>query len=822
MFSQRTEREMFSIEKRQTPPSMLLLWGSRLFPVVLRMGEVWFFTLSHLVLFILLRVGFLSENHAAVESFISAATHSINFVTVMLSFYLVIFNNSCYDRYATFYSACIKMQGSIQEIFQMTSVHLAQRPNERWDAVRYLVSSALLLLMRVNDKPGKPQAVKTREWLRLTLSEADWQGVQNKEHGGTTTTVTLHQPPLLSAEERTQLQAFPGNSTLILQSWALGAMWEGYNASGIPAPIYAHAVKSVLNLRRSCAQVTNMLALPIPFPYYHLLLLLTYLCYAFYAVSFLGMNSWLSPLAYFLLTVFMTGLRVLSGKLAHPFHDSTNGDARGLHLPIEKFIRDIRASVSTFAAPTSDLPLPAIAASYPHLGSKQHVSAQSPVRRRHGQPQCQRPTLFVRDSGQSPEPRQKSTVLSRQKSKELWARAGCKVEFIAITQARRHSLRRTSVSLIGLPQDQSLSISLAQGSPSDTSCLERTRDSVLLFFSGPLVRDVCLGLALIVCCAVVLFGLIISWTVLGLYLSVDNGWNTITETCRLQAEMNGESLAAQAVPQTSDGTYVAEFCNNNQRWFNLCIKAFVILFSYINFLPIAWRLSCLHHMFCSRRSCEDGRDFYGRPTEALWFHIPKRQRRKIAVLLNAAWLFHFASLAAHIVYSGYIEGQTWPGSFAQNLPFGVSIASQVWAGVVQGKEETKLRKKFPDKFPPKLSTFLLEAYKLWRRKEVVGSFFSILRGEYLEYKQEAKLRPHAANPLTGIDLARPHLSKRIKRSPLTVDDMQRDQGKSLPRQRSGPQRYKPRAHCYPIADVDEGGVQAKASVRAARPELSAC
>ena len=103
-------------------------------------------------------------------------------------------------------------------------------------------------------------------------------------------------------------------------------------------------------------------------------------------------------------------------------------------------------------------------------------------------------------------------------------------------------------------------------------------------------------------------------------------------------------------------------------WFNTCIKAFVVLFSYINFLPIPWRVSCFHHVYCSRRPSEEGVDFYGRPTDALWFNLSKATRRKISLGLNLAWMCHFAALATHIVWPEYIEGQTWPAVLYHNLP----------------------------------------------------------------------------------------------------------------------------------------------------------
>jgi hypothetical protein len=36
-------------------------------------------------------------------------------------------------------------------------------------------------------------------------------------------------------------------------------------------------------------------------------------------------------------------------------------------------------------------------------------------------------------------------------------------------------------------------------------------------------------------------------------------------------------------------------CSQNQRWFRRSVMGFAVLFSYVNFLPIPWRISILVH-----------------------------------------------------------------------------------------------------------------------------------------------------------------------------------------------------------------------------------
>ena len=80
------------------------------------------------------------------------------------------------------------------------------------------------------------------------------------------------------------------------------------------------------------------------------------------------------------------------------------------------------------------------------------------------------------------------------------------------------------------------------------------------------------------------------------------------EACIACAQFLNVTLTRKSVPACGGtaftqvtGYVVPTFCTYNQTIFNMCIKAFVILFSYINFLPIPWRLAIFHHAWCSSR-----------------------------------------------------------------------------------------------------------------------------------------------------------------------------------------------------------------------------
>jgi len=288
--------------------------------------------------------------------------------------------------------------------------------------------------------------------------------------------------------------------------------------------------------------------------------------------------------------------------------------------------------------------------------------------------------------------------------------------------------RAAEQAIPGLPMPPSLKHALS-AAPDDSSCFERARDTVLLFFAHKHVSLVLFGVAVVVSLAVVGFGVLICWTMLGLFFEIDNGWGKTRDVCLNSTGWNATEMKGTSVPML-DGEYVTTFCNLNQWWFNTCIKAFVVLFSYINFLPIPWRVSCFHHVYCSRRPNEEGVDFYGRPTDALWFNLSKATRRKISLGLNLAWMCHFAALATHIVWPEYIEGTTWPHVLYHNLPEVLSLFFQISAASAQYRAEDRLIEEEPERFPPKPLTLVLSGWRKWRSGEFEGTLMRAIAAQF--------------------------------------------------------------------------------------------
>ena len=70
-------------------------------------------------------------------------------------------------------------------------------------------------------------------------------------------------------------------------------------------------------------------------------------------------------------------------------------------------------------------------------------------------------------------------------------------------------------------------------------CVEMLRDAVLRFFAHRLVLRITLTLSILTILCVIGWGLVIAWTILGLFLGVDNGWNRYMPACVALAALAG-------------------------------------------------------------------------------------------------------------------------------------------------------------------------------------------------------------------------------------------------------------------------------------------
>lgn len=316
----------------------------------------------------------------------------------------------------------------------------------------------------------------------------------------------------------------------------------------------------------------------------------------------------------------------------------------------------------------------------------------------------------------------------------------------------------------GAPMNASICYALAK--PDRSNCYELCRDACLRFF----VRHQSFFMRLAVFLAVVflvdiLVIIVFFWgAIFGIGIFHPNAacvYNASDPT--FVEDGNNQYPPTRLVhPHTGephvDGVeaYTAEFCNLNHQVFNVCIKVILLILSYINLLPLPWRIAIFVDAWGDawRKEIEPpGLDFYDRPTEAIWFHIPRHRRAVIACLLTLASVSHIVGCGFAIhPYWAYIETQTWPGAMAANFPGLVSIISMIAAGVLQGKAEGKLIREQPLRFPPAPTKWLFEAWREWRSGKSGKPLLATLKSKMAEFKalQQERMDGTEEYNLTGI------------------------------------------------------------------------
>jgi len=238
------------------------------------------------------------------------------------------------------------------------------------------------------------------------------------------------------------------------------------------------------------------------------------------------------------------------------------------------------------------------------------------------------------------------------------------------------------------------------------------------------------------------------------------------------------TLTGWTVQGFEGGKYVAYYCTPAQWWFNICCKYLSFYFGYVNMLPVPWTLSILIHSYYNRLGKDDeppgeGVDFYGRPTESMWFHLPLKSRKTISMLNLIALLLQIPDCLFHaLIFWEYLEIQIWPGIVLTNLPLVGQLSMQVAAACLQVRAESRVRRAQPDRFPPTLGKYLSKAYSQWAMMHRHGelgrywlddvccgphSFMHFVKVELRQLKahQKAHQEKHGKRSagITGIDIS---------------------------------------------------------------------
>ena len=185
------------------------------------------------------------------------------------------------------------------------------------------------------------------------------------------------------------------------------------------------------------------------------------------------------------------------------------------------------------------------------------------------------------------------------------------------------------------------------------------------------------------------------------------GISTCSTPPRLKPAMgvNASAAEASATDETAgegtseDAQAALKKIAEVEVWINICMQVFTGLFSYLNLLTMPWRLSIAIHHWHPHRSSKPGHDFYGRDTDALWFHTPPRGRSAIcALLLSLSSTMRLRRVA--LVWSDYASSNDFTrGGAPVNITFVSPSSAASQREHSGGGLEKRIRKAEPGRFP---------------------------------------------------------------------------------------------------------------------------
>lgn len=323
-----------------------LRWKHTVFPMVMRDPVFWTMLLFHS--FIIYKQ---QELLAEGDSLPDLNWKASSLLWSLLTFFVVFYGGNCFNRYFTFYGACTGMGGCLGEWGYLVRAHFdASPPSVKWNIVRLLLAAMELQLASLggsDDSGGKG------------LDEEEWERI--RRHG------------LLGRDEISRLQKYKGSKPFLPAVWALGEVRSALKAklsklspskaelekvrtlpSSELAPPEAkppppmkkpsasaeHEAESVLlhtpaamavfedfetcvlKFKSHCGASTNLLKMPVPFAYFHVLKLLLMISLALTSYALVELEHaqvFISMLVFLVICFIMIGLQAVAVAMSDPF-----------------------------------------------------------------------------------------------------------------------------------------------------------------------------------------------------------------------------------------------------------------------------------------------------------------------------------------------------------------------------------------------------------------------------------------------------------------------------------------------------------------------
>jgi len=186
----------------------------------------------------------------------------------LLTFFIVFYTGNCYSRYFQLWGHCVGMGGAVMEWTTQVKAQFGGAATAEWNAVRYMIAAVV-----IEYSTQRGGGVSDKEWLSMES----------------------HQ--LLTHDEIETLQGYTGFKPLLAISWGMSVVRHKIH-SGRGRPIAAEErmtrveaefQRTAFAVRGHCGQIRNLVAQPIPLPYFHILTVMLVVVLSITGYSLLGL-----------------------------------------------------------------------------------------------------------------------------------------------------------------------------------------------------------------------------------------------------------------------------------------------------------------------------------------------------------------------------------------------------------------------------------------------------------------------------------------------------------------------------------------------------
>jgi len=270
-------------------------WRGTVFPAVLCRPPIWGLTLVHCIFLYMHKQ--LGWDPGAIV--VGDGPDDVSKVsTTFLVFFLVYYSGQCYQRYYNMYQKCMAMAGDVQCWVGLCRVYFpTANADILWNLSRHMVASVYFLYFELGGLASDGGRV---------ITEAEWS--------------VLFRSSLISESERKVLEKYRGSRFFLMQSWALRlASEQCAKPDKAPGTDIRSFEQYVLSLRANGGSISNLLKQPVPFPMYHILMLMLNVNLIITAYAMVEANTIMSIPCFFIICFVCLGLKETSVALSDPF-----------------------------------------------------------------------------------------------------------------------------------------------------------------------------------------------------------------------------------------------------------------------------------------------------------------------------------------------------------------------------------------------------------------------------------------------------------------------------------------------------------------------